>query len=198
MLTPRDREYTKVIYLLLLLAGGGDVASASEALPWGNPADWIRPQDFPAGALGEQKSDVVVFHVSVDRSGAPVRCSIDQSSGNRRIDDTICAQLMRNGRFQPAKNAQGFTTNGQWASRIRLANSSSSASTQVGLNYDAEFEYRVNRDGTAIGCRSIRSVNIPPINCSDALGKRVMTPPIGVGFNGGTMTIHTTQTFVSN
>jgi TonB family protein len=188
----------EVIYLLLLLADGGEVASASEALPWGNPADWIRPQDFPAGALGEQKSDVVVFRVSVDRSGAPVSCSIDQSSGNRRIDDTICAQLMRNGRFQPAKNAHGVATNGQWASRIHLANSSSADSTQVALNYDAEFEYRVDRDGKAIGCRSIRSANIPPVNCSDALGKRVMTPPVGVGFNGGTITIHTTRTFVSN
>jgi TonB family protein len=187
-----------VIYLVLLLAGS--VAPASpEVEPQGNPADWIRFNDFPAEALREKKGDAVAFRIAVNAAGAPVNCSIEQSSGSRRLDGAVCDQLMRNGRFQPARNAEGDAIDGQWTSRIRLANSTpSTLPDQVGLSYDAEFEYRVDRDGKAIGCRSIRSVSIPPVNCSDALGKRVITPPSSGKFNGGVITIHTTRTFTPN
>ncbi|MBW8754267.1 MAG: TonB family protein [Sphingomonadales bacterium] len=186
-----------MIYLALLLAGS--VAQTSpEAEPRGNPADWIKFQDFPADALREKKGEAVAFRITVDAAGAPVNCSIEQSSGSRRIDDVVCDQLMRNGRFQPAKNAEGLAIAGQWTSRIRLANSTPSTSDQVGLSYDAEFEYRVDRDGNAIGCRSIRAVNIPPVNCSDALRKRVITPPSSGKFNDGVIAIHTTRTFAPN
>lgn len=187
-----------MIYLALLLAGSV-AAAGPEVEPRGNPADWIRFQDFPADALREKRGDAVTFRITVDAGGAPVNCSIEQSSGSRRIDDAVCDQLMRNGRFQPAKSADGLAIAGQWTSRIRLANSNSStASDQLGLSYDGEFEYRVDRDGKAIGCRSIRAVNVPPVNCSDALGKRVITPPSSGKFNGGVITIHTTRTFVPN
>jgi TonB family protein len=187
-----------MIYLALLLAGSAAPAGP-EVEPRGNPADWIRFQDLPADALREKKADVVVFRVAVNAAGAPVNCSIQQSSGSRRIDGIVCDQLMRNGRFQPAKNAEGLAISGQWTSRTRLGNAMpSTPANQVGLSYDAEFEYRVDRDGKAIGCRSIRAVDIPPVNCSDALGKRVITPPSGGKFNGGILTIHTTRSFTPN
>ncbi|MBB4861080.1 hypothetical protein HNO88_004434 [Novosphingobium chloroacetimidivorans] len=103
---------------------------------------------------------------------------------------------MANGRFQPAKDRAGGPISGTWASRIHLAQSSSDTGAEhPRLNYESEFEYRVDRDGKATGCRSISAIGIAPVKCADALGRRVMTPPTGETFSGGTMTLRTIRTF---
>jgi hypothetical protein len=185
-----------MLSLLLLLASGASQQETTEAIPRGNPADWVRYEDLPADAVREAKRDVLTLQIAVTASGTPAKCNIMETSGSRRLDDAVCEQLMANGRFQPARDSAGAPISGTLASRIHLAQSSSRTAAEFpGLSYESEFEYRVDRDGKATGCRSIRPVGIAPIKCVDALGKRVMTPPNDGSFNGGTMTIRTTRTF---
>lgn len=185
-----------MLNLVLLLVSGASQQEAAEAIPRGNPADWVTYEDLPADAVREVKRDVLDFQIAVTASGAPATCRIIETSGSRRVDDAVCEQLMANGRFQPAEDSVGAPISGTWASRIRLTQSSSGKAAEFpSLSYESEFEYRVDRDGKATGCRSIRSVGIAPVKCADALGKRVMTPPNDGSFNGGTMTIRTTRTF---
>jgi hypothetical protein len=187
-----------MIFLGFILAAAGSAAVPAypETNPRGNPADWIRSSDFSADALRERAADVVRFRLIVNASGALDDCLIVVSSGSTKLDKEVCQQLMQNGRFAPVEEAGKGARLRQWTSNIRIASSIvANPTVETGLNYDAEFEYRVDRDGKAITCRSIRATNIAPVNCSDAIGKRVMTPPARGDFKGGVMTIRTTRTF---
>lgn len=183
-----------MIYLALLIASVELQQTVEEPTPRGNPADWIDYRELPSNLVHQAKHDTVVFKIAVNPSGTPIDCEIMQTSGSKDLDKEICIHLMSNSRFQPARDSQENPVSGEWTSRIRFATSPSIAPDRPGLSYESEFEYRVDKSGKAIECRSIQAINVAPVNCADALGKRVITPP-NSAFTGGTVTIHTTRTF---
>ena len=106
---------------MLLLA----LALATMPKPVGRPL----PGDLGAYAslYAETKAAATRIDLTVDATGAPVRCEVTMSDGNRALDRVACDMLLRRARFTPARDAAGapvaavmrqdFTVNSQAAVR---------------------------------------------------------------------------------
>ncbi len=57
---------------------------------------------------GETKPAATRLDLTVDASGAPVRCNVSLSDGNRTLDRVACAMLMHQAHFVPARDAGGL------------------------------------------------------------------------------------------
>jgi TonB family protein len=77
------------------------------AQPTGNPATWLVSSDYPVGArfMGEQ--GIVNFRLSVDETGKPSACHIQQSSRPPEFDKAVCSAMMRRAHFIPALDEDG-------------------------------------------------------------------------------------------
>ncbi len=68
---------------------------------------WIVDEDYPVGMILDGKRAIVSVRLNVDATGAPTACHIQQSTGPKLFDDTVCRALMRRARFEPALDADG-------------------------------------------------------------------------------------------
>jgi protein TonB len=83
-----------------------------------DPANWVTPSDYPNPALRAQEQGQVSFTLGVDAFGRVTDCRITKSSGSAVLDQTTCAIMHRNGRFEPAKDASGTAIASSWSSRF--------------------------------------------------------------------------------
>ena len=63
--------------------------------------------DYPAVALRDREDGQVRFEVEVSPSGAPVRCTVTESSGSERLDRRTCEVIMQRATFIPATDGNG-------------------------------------------------------------------------------------------
>ena len=86
---------------MLLIA----LVMATMPKPIGRPL----PDDLGAysSLYGQTAAAATRLDLTVDRSGAPVRCEVTMSDGNRALDRVACDMLMRRSRFTPALDADG-------------------------------------------------------------------------------------------
>ena len=89
-----------------------------QALPKGNPGEWIGMADYPAAAKAANASGLVEFTMSLNDTGAVTGCTIRQSSGNADLDAATCELMRTRGRFAPALNAAGKPVAGTWSERV--------------------------------------------------------------------------------
>ncbi|WP_428630532.1 TonB family protein [Sphingopyxis sp.] len=92
-------------------------ASAScgrKPTPRGSPNGWISGADYPAGASGDGRVSVTLV---VDTGGRPISCVVTQSSGVDLFDQAACSALQRRARFNPALDAYGRPTVGNYPTR---------------------------------------------------------------------------------
>lgn len=61
------------------------------------------PPPYPAIALRHGAEGTVWLRIEVDESGAPVRVSVERSSGNRALDSGARLHVLNRWRFQPAR-----------------------------------------------------------------------------------------------
>lgn len=92
---------------------------AVHATPLGDPANWVRPEDYPAAPLAADKEGVTGFALDIDSAGRVDQCSIWLSSGSQELDQTTCRVIMERALFSPAKDAQGQAMPGRYRSRIK-------------------------------------------------------------------------------
>jgi TonB family protein len=94
-----------------LREGGIDVAQLAtlsrRALPTGSPTTWLVSRDYPSGAQFTALQGIVNFRLSVDESGMPSACHIQQSSHPPEFDAALCSGMMRRARFIPALDKDG-------------------------------------------------------------------------------------------
>lgn len=88
-------------------------AKGEEAVPAGNPGTWVRPEDYPAAALRDEREGMTMFDLRVDRYGVPFLCAISTSSGSDDLDRATCAALLERARFEPTPNGT------LWSNRVR-------------------------------------------------------------------------------
>jgi protein TonB len=85
----------------------------------GNPASWFPPDSYPPEARNAGQQGTTSFSLDIDAQGHIVQCNIVKSSGSDILDTTTCDLLVVNGRFQPARDAQGRAVPGTWVSSMR-------------------------------------------------------------------------------
>jgi len=90
-----------------------------EPTPIGNPGDWFPPESYPAAAKVAAQQGRTAFSLDIDAAGRIMACNIIESSGSELLDSTTCSQLITNGRFKPALNANGKPVAGIWRSAMR-------------------------------------------------------------------------------
>jgi TonB family protein len=68
---------------------------------------WIGDEDYPKNMISQGKRAMLNVRLSVDATGVPTACHLQQSTGPKEFDDTVCRALMRRARFEPALDAEG-------------------------------------------------------------------------------------------
>lgn len=108
---PTGGEWQTMLFALFGLVASP--AFATNPIPI-NPTSWFAPYGYPREAAKRGIEDEVHYEVNVDASGKPTACRITFSSGSPLLDQPTCAIIMTNGRFQPAKDANGSPVAGQY------------------------------------------------------------------------------------
>lgn len=91
----------------LLRSWTGDQTTIATKLKPINPSNWVTEDDYPAGAFRVGAQGVVTFRLNVAADGRVAGCDVLVSSGNREMDEAVCKNMTRRGRFEPAKTADG-------------------------------------------------------------------------------------------
>lgn len=86
------------------------------AAPRGSVADWFPQRDYPAAALRGGVEGRVSVLLSVSPAGRATGCEVVATSGDAGLDAATCRLALRNGRFEPARDAAGAQT----ATKLRL------------------------------------------------------------------------------
>jgi len=90
-----------------------------QAKPIGKPGEWFPLDSYPPEARAAGQEGRTVFALDIDARGRIMACHILASSGSDLLDSTTCSQLTANGRFEPARDANGKPIAGQWRSAMR-------------------------------------------------------------------------------
>lgn len=94
--------------------------AAATALPTAtaiDPASWFSPDNYPSEAAKKGIQGSVAFEVDVDASGRPTACRVTVSSGSEILDEATCNLVLIQGRFIPAKGADGRSVPGHYSNR---------------------------------------------------------------------------------
>lgn len=95
-----------------------NVSLARGAAPRGDQGNWFPQDSYPAAARRANAQGKVSVRVSVGADGRVADCAVTASSGNEDLDAATCRLARRNGRFEPARDAQGSPV----ASSVALRN----------------------------------------------------------------------------
>lgn len=96
------------------------VAAATAAIPKAtaiDPASWFSSNNYPIEAIKQGIEGSVTFDVDVDATGKPTACRITVSSGHPILDQATCDIVRSEGRFIPAKKADGKPIAGHYSNR---------------------------------------------------------------------------------
>lgn len=73
----------------------------------GDPSQWVTSDDYPPGALREEREGVTKVSWQINEQGRIENCQVVSSSGSPDLDETACRVLTRRGRYSPAKDENG-------------------------------------------------------------------------------------------
>jgi hypothetical protein len=89
----------------------------SKPIPRSSPSTWFTYEDargLPPLSGGAKMSYVL----TVDETGAVVKCAVEESSGSPMHDQAICGTIMMRARFVPALDKNKVATKEQYAGRV--------------------------------------------------------------------------------
>ena len=101
-----------MVTLLLLamptLGSGIALANADpeQALRMSSNGEFIA-RHYPERALKAREQGKVGFHLVIEPDGSLGTCQVKQSSGSAALDSETCELILRYGRLQPVRNAEG-------------------------------------------------------------------------------------------
>lgn len=76
-------------------------------LPLTSPSSWINSNDYPPELLRQFERAVVHFRLDVDKAGNATSCHIQRAIGDKRFENTVCANMMAMAKFYPALDEAG-------------------------------------------------------------------------------------------
>jgi TonB family protein len=75
--------------------------------PCGSMGEWTNAGDYPAEARRRGETGTSRVLVAVTEEGRPSRCTVDQASGSKALDQATCDLMMKRGRFLPPRDEAG-------------------------------------------------------------------------------------------
>lgn len=88
--------------------------------PRSNPSEWMSAKDYPYDLIRAGIDGVIQFRLTVNEEGRAIACQITKTQRPQMFDDTVCANMMRNARFHPAKTWRGEPTVGFYTNQINF------------------------------------------------------------------------------
>jgi len=128
-----------------------------EAMPMGNPANWVSPDDYPLLAWLNLESGVTAYDLGIDSKGIPIKCDISASSGNNELDGATCALLMERARFVPSKDARGNPAASVFAGTVRWNIPLDGRNIKRNREETAKIAVDINSNGTIHQCSIIEN-----------------------------------------
>lgn len=93
---------------------------ASMPKPIGSPGRWLKSSDYPTDLLRKGNQGLVKFRLSIDDTGQPTQCHIQQSTRPEGFDKAVCDGLMQRARFEPARTQDGEAIASYWRNTVRF------------------------------------------------------------------------------
>lgn len=87
--------------------------------PTVDPGKWIKPTDYPAGAIDRGQSGDVQFRLEVNPDGTVGNCHILYRTNPDKFADITCKLLSNKGKFLPAKDEAGLPVRWYYISKVR-------------------------------------------------------------------------------
>jgi len=87
--------------------------------PIASPGTWLRPADYPTGALRKGASAVIDFRLMLDAAGQPTDCHIQGMTKGEEFPMLTCKLLMKRARFSPALGADGKPIASYYTNSVR-------------------------------------------------------------------------------
>ena len=84
------------------------------AVPIGHPGRWVRPEDYPARALREERQGVTEIDLHIDPDGNPFACAVRVGSGHADLDEATCFALLQRARFEPTPSGTLWSNAIRW------------------------------------------------------------------------------------
>ena len=85
----------------------------------GDPQSWVTTDDYPPGALREERQGVSGIAWTINEQGRVENCHITSPSGSPDLDEAACRLVTRRGRYTPAKDTAGNPMKTTAARRFR-------------------------------------------------------------------------------
>jgi protein TonB len=92
---------------------------AQPASPRGNPGTWVTTDDYPSGALREEREGVSSIAWDVTTDGRVANCRVTGSSGHSDLDEAACKFVTRRGKYKPALDQNGQPIQSSDKRRVR-------------------------------------------------------------------------------
>ncbi len=115
----------RTMKILALLAAATAPAAAwaqgdevPRAKPIGNPGAWIPAGAYPELAKRSAEQGRVSFMLDVDETGHVSDCKITKTSESPLLDETTCALMTANGRFEIARDKKNKPIPSRWGSSV--------------------------------------------------------------------------------
>ncbi len=115
------RLFTIGLLLVTTLAPAAAWAQDDEvprAKPIGSPGTWIPANSYPEMAKRSAEEGKVSFVLEVDETGRVTDCKITQTSDSPLLDETTCALMSANGRFEVARDKKNKPVPSRWSSSV--------------------------------------------------------------------------------
>ena len=147
----------------------------------------ITSTDYPLDALRERMEGTTTVTFDIAPAGFVSSCKIAESSGHAILDAAACGTVMRNFRFEPARDAKGDAISETRNQRVtwRMPDSGVSQRLLSGANANGigplhmEVEFDLDPENQIVGCRVVKFPQGLPDPCLTApKGKFPLT---GVG-----------------
>lgn len=166
----RMRTHTLAAAMLAILSVPALAAEPSPPRPMGSPGDWITDNDYPAAALREDAEGAVRFVLGIAADGSVTDCTVQQSSGDERLDAATCALVRARAKFTPALDAKGRPTTGTYASSVRWQIPHDSSLPPV---MAVSYRVVVEKDGSVSSCEVLSDTvqNVAQKACASIQGR---------------------------
>lgn len=84
----------------------------------GGSQTWFSGDDYPPRMVRGNYQGTVYYRLIVDETGKPTSCHVQRSTRPKDFDEAVCRIVMRRGRFEPAKDANGKPVPSFWSQAI--------------------------------------------------------------------------------
>jgi len=86
--------------------------------PIGDPESWFTAEDYPAGAIREERKGRVSYDLMIGADGKVLGCQATGPSGGRNLESATCTAIMARARFNPATDVAGQPRHGEYSGTI--------------------------------------------------------------------------------